>query len=197
MRPDGVWKPLSDVPRYSVSSDGRVFDEERQLLVPQVSNKGYSQVTLRFGVNNRKTIKVHRLVAELFLDPSSGRSQVNHKSGVKSDNRVENLEWCTHAENVKHAYDNGLMRFDADRLARMSRSRMGKCVGADNTKAKRVLCVTTGEVFGSVGDASRKYGIYRSGIARACLPPSPGNHKRNYAGKHPETGEKMVWKYCD
>lgn len=54
------------------------------------------------------TVKVHRLVLQTFIGPSEGR-EVNHINGVKDDNRLENLQWVTHRDNIKHAVESGLM----------------------------------------------------------------------------------------
>lgn len=60
---------------------------------------------------NNKTRLVHRLVAEAFLiDGKHFGKDINHKNGIKTDNRVENLEWCTRSQNNHHAYDTGLMK---------------------------------------------------------------------------------------
>jgi len=56
-----------------------------------------------------KQLKVHRVIASAFLTKTNTDDVVNHKNGIKTDNRVENLEWCTQKHNVQHAFKNGLM----------------------------------------------------------------------------------------
>lgn len=64
---------------------------------------GYSEVILLGKMERR-----HRVVAESFLPKVAGKDYINHKNGIKTDNRVENLEWCTKSENTTHAYELGL-----------------------------------------------------------------------------------------
>jgi len=97
---------------YSITSFGRVWSHRRKKWLKQNNNgHGYSIVT--FSVNNdRNDRKVHRLVADAFIENPDNKPQVNHKNGIKSDNCLSNLEWVTRRENQQHACDNNLnLRF--------------------------------------------------------------------------------------
>ena len=89
---------------YFVSRCGRVFKGLRELK-PSDNGKGYLTVSI-----NRKMTRVHRIVAETFIENENLKPQVNHINGVKTDNRVVNLEWCTAQENVDHAFETGLAK---------------------------------------------------------------------------------------
>lgn len=110
--------------QYEVSNLGtvrtkerlHVFDERqgcRTMLVEgkiksMSKNNGYWRVTLYSGLV-KKHMTVHRLVAQAFIPNPDNKPCINHISGIKTDNRVENLEWVTYKENSEHAIANGLI----------------------------------------------------------------------------------------
>ena len=101
------WHYIEGFPKYKVSDTGIVWNKEKDVEVRTRNRNGYIGVTL-FNDGYRKDENVHRLVAKAFLIGEPDQDQVNHKDGNKSNNHVDNLEWCTLSENRQHAYDNGL-----------------------------------------------------------------------------------------
>lgn len=104
-----IWKDVVGYKNYKVSNLGRVYSEKNggKMLTPSFDGKHrYVLVTL---VNNGvvKRELVHRIVAKAFLENTENKPEVNHKNCVTYDNRVENLEWVTKNENMKHAYKMG------------------------------------------------------------------------------------------
>lgn len=128
------WKSIPETDDlYEVSDQGRVRSKDRysnnrwrpilrkgRVLVATGDGCGYLGILI-FKNGKRKSAKIHRLVAELFLNKAPGL-QVNHIDGDKNNNRATNLEWITHAENMKHAVSSGLItttkRKKADKLRR-------------------------------------------------------------------------------
>ena len=121
-----IWKDVKGYEgHYQVSSLGRVkslarivecrkgvfVNKKEKFLKSTKNRKGYLNLKLcikKDGVCSEKTIIVHRLVANEFLENPLNKPQVNHKNGIKDDNRVENLEWATGSENVIHSLVNNL-----------------------------------------------------------------------------------------
>ena len=88
---------------YFASPSGNLYNRHGDLMVGAVDRCGY-----RHTVVNRHNRNIHRIIAETFIPNPENKLCVNHKDGNKLNNSVDNLEWCTHSENVKHAYDNKL-----------------------------------------------------------------------------------------
>ena len=103
-------KETEDFEGYDVRTNGVVTSYKRykegRALKPSL-DKGYPRVLLA-NKSGKKMFSVHRLVAQAFIPNPENKRTVNHINGIKDDNRVESLEWSTHSENNKHAYDTGL-----------------------------------------------------------------------------------------
>ena len=115
-------KDISGYIGYEVDSSGYVVSKERmvfpkngskpykireRILKPSIIGKGYMCVCLRRDGQSYH-LYIHRLVAESFIPNPDGYAVVNHIDGNKLNNSVDNLEWCSYAENNQHAYDMGL-----------------------------------------------------------------------------------------
>lgn len=143
---------------YQVSNLGRIkslarlksngknsWPVKERMLTPIIHTQGYIEVALCNG--KLKRFYVHRLVATAFIPNPENKPQVNHISGVKSDNRVVNLEWATNKENGKHASANGLYYF-----------------GEENRSSK-LTTTQASEIFSAPGkqrEIAEKYNIAKS-----------------------------------
>lgn len=166
---------------YEVSESGEVFSinyrrsGKHTRLSTIKHNKGYRTVVLTKSGKSRHFL-VHRLVAEAFLAPKNGKSLINHKNGDKSDNRVKNLEWCTHSENLQHSYD---------RLGRISGMK-GK-YGALNKNSVKIIQLSKENaqisIWDSIADAARGLNLIDSNICRVA------------AGKS-KTHGGFIWRYA-
>lgn len=107
---------VSFAPNYKVNREGQILSTARkdtlgrpvkEKILKLKKVKGYYSVDLMVD-GKRIQMRVHRIVASVFLKNKNRCDEINHKDGNKQNNSVENLEWCTRSENQKHAYNNGL-----------------------------------------------------------------------------------------
>ena len=106
-----IWKDIIGYEGlYQISNYGNVKSIKRdKILKPQVNGRGYLSVGLSKN-GKHKTFRLNRLVMITFVGYEEGKDQVNHIDGDKTNNRLDNLEWCTQSENMIHAFANGLYK---------------------------------------------------------------------------------------
>ena len=164
---------------YEVSNYGRVKSLKRKIhkfLKPAANHAWYLFVALSKD-GKVKQYKVHRLVAQAFIKNPNNLPCVNHIDENKTNNNVNNLEWCT------YKYNNN----DGTKKIRQGE----KSKNENNPNSHRILCVNTGEIFECVKFAAEKYNISRQTISH-CL-----NGRQKTAGKDPVTKEKLIWRYYE
>ena len=95
----------------SISDTGELMNDKTNTIYKQtIMPTGYKAVCVSLGSRkDKKLFRIHKCVAETFLDNSKELKEINHIDGNKCNNNVSNLEWCTHSENIEHAYKNGLI----------------------------------------------------------------------------------------
>lgn len=150
---------LKSLARIINKSDGTKQSRNSIIRKQIIHPTGYCITTLS---NNRGiSIKIHRLVAQAFLDNPKNKRTVNHKNGIKTDNRVKNLEWATDKENILHSF----------RELGQKGSHLGK-LGALNHNSKPIIQFTKSgdfiQEFAGQREAERITGVSQRDISNCC-----------------------------
>jgi hypothetical protein len=125
-------KEIVNYTNYLITKDGKIYNKKsKKYLKPVINNAGYLIIDLqgdsydnnkdyslysRKRLSKRKKFRIHRLVAEYFISKpdSSKYYEVNHKNKIKTDNRVDNLEWVSSLENLRHAHNKTVYQYTLD-----------------------------------------------------------------------------------
>ena len=144
-----------DIPNYEglyqATSNGQIYALPRTWVtyrngiqkrdgrfIGKMNKNGYCYVSLTNSKGVKKGWLIHRLVAITFIENIHNKPDINHINGIKSDNRIDNLEWCTHKENIQHSFKIGL----------------GNISAANKSWEKKVIDTKTNEQFDSVSKAA-------------------------------------------
>nr|DAS84790.1 MAG TPA: homing endonuclease [Crassvirales sp.] len=166
------FKVITGYPDYLISESGEIFSlKSNRNLKPYKTTKGYLQVRLDSG----KAFHVHRLVTEAFIPNPDNLPQINHKNEDKTDNRVENLEWCNQSQNMQHGTGN----------ERRSYALKGR---KTTWNSKQVLQLSLGgeeiKRWESTMEVERTLGYKNTNIGACCN----GKMKRAYG---------FIWRYIE
>lgn len=167
-----LWKDINNASNYEVSNYGQVRNKTTKYILKwRVCKTGYYQVSIKLDDTGKfQNQYIHRLVAMAWLPNEDNKPSVNHKDGDKSNNRVDNLEWMTYAEQQTH------------RAEVLGKKNIGspKKVGQYSKDGKLI------QIFESVEEAAASFGKARTNIDNAI------HHKKNQ-----QTAYGYIWKYIE
>lgn len=160
------WADIRRFPNHQVSTYGRIRNKRTGYILKPMSDRyGY----LRLSIGNVDNVQIHRVVCDTFHGPPpNANSQVNHIDGDKQNNHVENLEWCSPSENLRHACTHGLL----DPSIGLKR--------AVEVNLKPVRIIETNQIFKSVKDCAEFLGVNPNRVSRCLVGERKGQRLHGY-----------------
>ena len=154
-----IWKEIPELP-YEISNLGNVRrsstskykQKNKEYVKPYLNNKGYWCIHL-YNYSKCYRKQIHRLIAEAFLPNPNNLNEINHIDGNTLNNSLDNLEWCTHSYNIKHAWDHGLrkIRSGNESVKRKNASSIYKGVSWSNQRQKWCVYITVNKKHYGLG----------------------------------------------
>lgn len=193
-----IWKEVNieNMSRYEISTYGNIRLKNGQSIKCRQRKNKYIEVDLSDDFHNRKTYLVHRLVALTFIPNPNNLPIINHKDENPSNNKINNLEWCTSKYNSNYGhikekqklmklnkYDGSKNPMYGHKHSNKSKSLMSinhyNCKSGLNPKAKKVIC--DNKIYNCIKDCAKAYGVNYISMTRFLN----GQQKsiRNFTGK--------------